>query len=441
MHITKTNLSLSASLLLSLLDRTRPASLTSGYTYTFIHSPLRKRITMLDASSNKYRYQVQVPLRAFSTRAGIRSGQITSSHYLSPTPITYTYQLGRSLYIPLTSKCNSNTLPCTRGGIPFLKTLPKDVLRSLVLVRVAEHENSPPFTSLNVFKSDTLREDIDSTISSWLQNGQNNDYDDTDMVEKIRNILSSSLSLTETEMQLNGVDDTNDIIFDNDGFYPSIETLYHEIKYLFHNTKPSISTDKETSTTSQNLPIESIVFAGEGEPTLRLDAINSLSQLIRRTISKEVTIRVLTNGLQYYSTYYYQNKNNKTKNISEFHTIENTSRLNFESQVDILLRMKESGVDALSIALPTSCPEQYHQLMKPIKNFEVDCDAVNNNEFLTATPSAHDAVCQFVKHSLKNGFDVELTGVKHDSVDKKQTEQQAIDLGVNKAFRWRSFFF
>ena len=54
---------------------------------------------------------------------------------ISTTSLTYT--LGRSLYVPLTSRCNSRTLPATRGP-NFL--LPSEVVSTLCRFRDAEHD-------------------------------------------------------------------------------------------------------------------------------------------------------------------------------------------------------------------------------------------------------------------------------------------------------------
>ena len=50
----------------------------------------------------------------------------------------YTYTLGRSLYVPITSRCNSIPLPVTRGP-GFV--LPESVAESLLHVRHAEVPN------------------------------------------------------------------------------------------------------------------------------------------------------------------------------------------------------------------------------------------------------------------------------------------------------------
>ncbi len=426
--------------------------------------------------------------------------QNPSSPLTTTRPISFTYQLGTSLYIPLTSKCNSKTLPQTRGGKKFLKTLPKDVLRSLMLVRLMERglmedhhyrhhqqkqhqqEHSKilwnQFISLmtimsnqqgwnKIFSSEStlfnfiiMKKDIDRIIETWLvkeeeeqdtsQDDNNVDdyYNDKEMIHQIHNVITSfvKINLDENDytcilgqdMQLQ----LEDNVENNNEYHttsnPSSSNnpifdilLFNEIQStLLQNNNHHYQHPHQEELPPP--PIKSIVFAGEGEPLLQLEKIISLSKLIKKLLNYNITIRVLTNGLLYYHYY-----TPTPTTISKYHSQQQQQ----QQQVKLLQKMKDSGVDSLTIAFPTSCSEQYIQLMKPStkqNNYtdNITHDGDYKNDF---TFSAHKSVCQFIKNSLKVGFDVEVTGVVQEYVNQKETESMAISLGVHQPFRWRTF--
>lgn len=144
---------------------------------------------------------------------------------------------------------------------------------------------------------------------------------------------------------------------------------------------------------------ESLVFAGEGEPTLCMEELCDLS---RTFFSRVPTIRVITNGL-----------------IVEQDTAQ---------------RLKDSGVTAISIALMTANPNQYHQLMKPML---LRHDSSSTCEQST---DAHFIVCEFIRQALRCNLKVEVTGVDRPDVDKDATQQLASSLGVSNPIRWRPYF-
>jgi molybdenum cofactor biosynthesis enzyme MoaA len=150
---------------------------------------------------------------------------------------------------------------------------------------------------------------------------------------------------------------------------PSIQSLKDEIDHAVQEKQP-----------------ESLVFGGEGEPTLRLSDLLSLA----RTYS-HLNVRVTTNGLVP-STY--------------------------------AVQMKDSGVQTVSVALMTADPMQYNQLMKPADAFL----------------QAHDIVCEFIQQAVHSDLQVQVTGVDRSDVDKEATEKLVMSLGVHDAVRWRPFF-
>jgi len=343
----------------------------------------------------------------------------------------FTYQLGQSLYIPLTSECNSNSLPLTRGGERFLQTLPDDVLISLILVRLAEQKQVDSSKELELAATSSADDNdnehenaLDRAISTLFaidcdppagitkaSTSNHDSFDVSIFKERVQNLLSTHCLMC-----------SNSNLNHNDSFYPKIDTLYNEV---MHNLS-----GYDTGRDDGN-GIKSIVFAGEGEPTLRLNAICAISSLIQNVTRNQMPIRVLTNGLVYYSMHY--KKHNIRNDDTSFSNMNN----------NCLQQMKDAGINALSITLPTSCPNQYMELMKPLKHFHHDGKYTPNMEEDVDDDiklTAHESVCQFVADAIQLEFDVEVTGVDRDFVDKEKTEQLAAYLGVTKPFRWRSYF-
>jgi hypothetical protein len=149
----------------------------------------------------------------------------------------HTYILGRSLYIPLTCRCNSITLPVSRGP-RFL--LPKSITDALVSVRHAECGGQL------IVGDDEERQPLPDYPKKWLVNCL---YDD---------VSESSSTLSESTYDGKYVLD--------DRISPSISTLTNEaISYLSDNSNESFE----------------VVIAGEGEPTLRMDALLSISHKLQ----------------------------------------------------------------------------------------------------------------------------------------------------------------
>ena len=154
--------------------------------------------------------------------------------------LRFTYQLGRSIYIPLTSRCNSIPLPVTRGPGFVLNSDVVDVLRN---VRLAENGwltdgtsrssrsmsggYKVPFPEYDLPLVTSLynNQDTDSKFSSAGATSKNNENDNS----KIKNT---------TQMQIQ-----------EDSIQPSIATLV----------------DQVASHLEDNLDLHEVCIAGEGE--------------------------------------------------------------------------------------------------------------------------------------------------------------------------------
>ena len=230
----------------------------------------------------------------------------------------YTYALGRSLYVPITCRCNSRTLPETRG--PGFQ-LPTDIVAALCRFRDLECKNERW-----------------SHWCNWLD------------IQEVSQMLPDA------------VDKVTSIDHDE-----SIETV--------------LKTEIEAQL--QRSDWTAIKFGGEGEPTLNLKALESLS----KEFSGQMPITVMTNGLS-----------------------------------DCASSLKEWGVSGVSVAFITHDPDQYYELMEPL---------VDNG---------HERLCSFIQSALLCDLQVELTAIDRPDVDKQKAQELATSLGVMSEVRWRPFF-
>lgn len=269
---------------------------------------------------------------------------------LSPAPLcSLTYALGRSLYVPLTCRSNSRTLPDTRGP-GFV--LPADVVGSLLEVRRLE---------LHVAHASGGG---DGNISSGDK------------------MLLPPLDLS----YVSHIDDTvTSPIITDDMLCKDIESRFQEAK-------------------RSRKQYDSLVIAGEGEPTLRL---STLLSIVRRPIRSAcfgftvpTTVRVVTNGL---------------------------GDAVPGSNNECAKQMKEAGVSGVSVALMTASSDQYDELMHPYLPEEISTPAL-------------DVVCAFIGNCVDIGLNVEVTGVDREEVDKEAAEELARSLGVIEPVRWRPYF-
>lgn len=285
----------------------------------------------------------------------------------APHMRTFSYILGNSLYIPLTSRCNTLTLPQTRGP-NFL--LPNSVILSLLQLRQAEIEHG-------CFKDDIIDDNLDS---AHLQLHLPLPQDKMDEKRRLPPPLYNIISAKNIEKNL---------IANDKKLLPITDILHYEIQsYL-----------KSSSAGSQ------IVFAGEGEPTLELNTLLSLSEHVQKVKKpdRDLSIRIVTNGLVL---------------------------ANAKDRKKTLETMKNKGIDELSVALMTACPTQYDELMQP-----------NVLEEEGTKISAHGKVCILIRDAVEVGLNVECTGVEYNDfrVDTSLAETLSRELGAN-SFRWRPYF-
>ena len=341
----------------------------------------------------------------------------------------FTYTLGRSLYVPITSRCNSIPLPSTRGD-GFV--LPKQVAQTLVNVR-------------NMEEPGCVREDI------------YNEYSDDDRVMLPRydfplvnslcqfhyNDLSKHIQQQKEIKESQEEGDDNDYVID-DGLEPSIESLVNEV-----TTRLNDDSDNQ---------FDQVVIAGEGEPTLRMDALlavahsikpfrkgeeNTASRSSDRYMSDKLPVRLITNGLCYGIT----NLGYSPYNLKRSGVVIPQHRH------AILRDMKAAGISRLSVALNTANRHEYDLLMEP------SCytgggmmggdgsDSDNTTQAPMMPGIAHDLVCEFIMEAAKLEMDVEITGIDREGIDRVETERLArLLLSVSpdkyrrRNVRWRKYF-
>lgn len=279
----------------------------------------------------------------------------------------FTYTLGsynkHSLYVPLTSYCNSVTLPQTRGP-NFL--VPADVVASLCRLRDAE-------SGTDKWKHWCV----------WL------DYQETP--QKLPPPAESSyVSVLDDE---------------GEGRRPTVEELVAEVEMHLRKKKKKITDNIDWT----------IVVAGEGEPTLRLDALIELVGRLRDVVPQCTTgtgtsLRITTNGLL---------------------DPENTERLlkactTTSDKQNVLLPI------TFSVALMTHDADHYDQLMQP------RLGSAHGSGTQQLRP--HEQVQSFIRSAVAAGLDVETTAVDRPDVDKTRTNQLAAALGVTNPVRWRIYF-
>jgi molybdenum cofactor biosynthesis enzyme MoaA len=93
-----------------------------------------------------------------------------------------------------------------------------------------------------------------------------------------------------------------------------------------------------------------------------------------------------------------------------------------QSPETVVDKLKDAGIQSLSVALMTADRTQYDELMTPM------------------IPDGHEKVCKFIDVAIKAGLDVETTAVDRPDVDKKKAEDLARDMNVPESIRWRPFF-
>jgi len=373
----------------------------------------------------------------------------------------FTYTLGRSLYVPLTSKCNSISLPQTRGT-GFL--LPKNVAIPLINVRDAE---DPGFVPSDIYNN---YEESDEPVSLPpynfpLVNTLYHQFSNNDIskhLQEQREIITDAAAQGTKENN-----EYNSQVVDDDMLQPSIATLINEV-----------STRLESAGNVNNF--DQVVLAGEDESTLRMDAVLAVAQCVKAFRGKEVQdsssssssssnsttdnkptrqssdrrfvppdklpVRVITNGLSY---------GNVNFGYSPYNTKRNGVIAPMHRHV-ILRDMMEAGISRLSVALNTANRHEYDLLMEPccytggglIQHGGVDGEDTVIDQPSLLPGTAHDLVCEFILEAVKLGMDVEITGIDRPGIDKVETERLArllLSVGPDKfkrrrMVRWRRYF-
>jgi hypothetical protein len=294
----------------------------------------------------------------------------------------FVYKLGNSLYVPLTSRCNSLTLPQLRGD-GFV--LPTPVVAALCKVRDAELCNHHEVTDVGVGDM------------KWY-NDPNCKFDDLPLKMKLSPPpFEAVASLPTWKYEGGAVSESSQVQLE-----PKLGDLLRDIQYEFR---------EET-----NNNIESIVIAGEGEPTLRLeDTIELVRRINKSLLASQArtlppAIRLTTNGL----------------------VVSESSAPGVSSVPQLLW---DSGVSRISVGLMTWNATQYQDLVKPVV-----CVVSESTDGETTT--GFDIMCNFVRDAVRvdGELEVELTAVDRPDVDKTKTEALAESLGVTTSVRWRPYF-
>lgn len=136
-----------------------------------------------------------------------------------------------------------------------------------------------------------------------------------------------------------------------------------------------------------------VVFCGFGEPLERLDMVLEVTRHIKEHYWK--TVRVDTNGHGYL----------------------------LNKGVDVVKKLKNAGVDKVSVSLNASNKETYNEICKP------------ENE------NAYESVIEFIKQAKEAGIETEATAVTVPEVDITKVKELADRLGVKFELREHIPFF
>lgn len=131
-----------------------------------------------------------------------------------------------------------------------------------------------------------------------------------------------------------------------------------------------------------------VVFAGAGEPLLRLDVVVDTMRVVRES-RHGVPFRVHSNGLH---------------------------------DASVALALASAGVDKVTVALATADPKQFDALVKP-----------------ETTAGDFSTVCGFIASLAEQGVDVEAVTVAAPNVDVAAARKLSEALGAS-SFRTREYF-
>jgi hypothetical protein len=170
---------------------------------------------------------------------------------------------------------------------------------------------------------------------------------------------------------------------------------------------------------------EEVAFAGEGEPLLRLAALLDLAARVRSETGGRSAVRVATNGLLPVPPPPWLLASSAGESEEGVAAA--------SAEVAAARRLAEAGVQCLSVALMTSDPDQYDDIMQPAGD-----DPKGRR--------AHERACDMVRAAVGAGLRVEITAVERPGVSKAGLERLASSaelLGPGAAavpVRWRTYF-
>ncbi|KAL7574645.1 hypothetical protein ACA910_002994 [Epithemia clementina (nom. ined.)] len=327
---------------------------------------------------------------------------MSTAHGGSAVP-QFTYELGKSLYVPFTSLSgNALSLPATRG--PKF-TLPAHVVAALCRVRDAEQESlfqwrtkisgdkeSEPSISHPPVKWEAWCRWLDTQDGYFpLPPPQGGKGNQTSTPQEKQQQEETDMSLRMSHLQA----------ADSGGHLrPTVGELVRETLQQIHDSNNNNYND------SGSRGFEAIVLAGEGEPLLRPKSVlDFLVSLQSQPANNRIPIRLVTSGL--------------------------FPKADAPIQ-DLASRLHQAGLDRISIALQTHDPADYnHACLK----WHHDLDSSG-----AATPRYHDQVCDFIRTCVQSGLHTETTAVERPDVDRDATEALSQALGVTTPIRWRSYY-
>mmetsp|Transcript_55266 Transcript_55266/g.63779 ORF Transcript_55266/g.63779 Transcript_55266/m.63779 type:complete len:378 (+) Transcript_55266:158-1291(+) len=340
----------------------------------------------------------------------------TAAWTTTSNQLYFTYRLGKSIYVPLTCRCNSRTLPQLRGD-SF--TLPVSVVEALRRVRDIEMAGT-------------------STIQEEENLWQRYKNDDESIINNKHIIVPQKLPPPPPLEAVASLPALLKLPRYNQR-EPTIDDLYEEIQQQLipqQQQQQQQSRDEERTPTTTIEIINSIVLSGEGEPTLRFDDMIELVRRIKSSFTETkmspVHIRLTTNGLV-------------QREITATNNNNNSNNTNICSAAR---RLKDSGISHISISLMTWDAKQYNDLVRPVLPLTTTTTTTNNldNDDTTTTNNhttskAFDIMCDFIRDAVQvDGLEVETTAVERSDVDKVKTEIFSKSLGVSKPIRWRPYF-
>jgi hypothetical protein len=236
---------------------------------------------------------------------------------------------------------------------------------------------------------------------------------------------------------------------------PTVEELMVEVQQWYdYNTRTDAS--KESSSQAP----KTIVIAGEGEPTLRLNDLMQFILQLRAFVAKRsvdncglgisnLRLRIMTNGLL-----------TQTQTLEFLQCCSNTTSLSSTETSAATSLLPVVLPVTISVLFISSDPSQYNDIMQPCLP-SID-DNTNNNDHSSMPvekkhPSAttpHEMAQHFIrtvvdvisKQPVDNDtnnpplLSIEVTAIDRPDVDKEALSRCVALLGVTTPIRWRPYF-